>query len=78
MKTQIHFTGSRKIMNMAKLGTVSQVKKGVQLAENPMKSGLRPIHYAHGRSIGMAGATPKSGASSYSVQSVTTVSGTID
>jgi hypothetical protein len=51
MKHQLTLTGGRKIMNMRKVGTVSQVRKTLQLAENPMNTGNASIHYAHGSNI---------------------------
>lgn len=35
------------MMNMAKLGTVSQVAKLFESTGNPMNTGLRAIHYAY-------------------------------
>lgn len=47
MNRQIHFTGAWKIMNMQKLGTVSQSRKPLQLIEKPIESMFLAIHYAN-------------------------------
>lgn len=51
MIQQINFTGDRKMMNMAKVSTVSPVKVGSfnrrKTAETRMDKGIRSIHYAY-------------------------------
>jgi hypothetical protein len=47
MNCKLNFTGGRKIMNMQKVGTVSQSGKLMQLIERSIESMCRAIHYAY-------------------------------
>jgi hypothetical protein len=74
-------TGGRKMMNMAKLGTVSLFKNAFFADVNPLEAppllGFRAIHYAHNQEIETSKPGSRNTGHLVLYQSVTALSGTV-